>query len=243
MTFQHAGDIGDIIYALPAIKGLDNVAVLLIEAAKYTRQELTPERYAPLVPLLKRQRYIADVRPYMRQRVDVNFNEFRNRMVGAIRRRLPGALTTSLADWQLETCGLPTMWRDTPWLEADPRRVARVVVNRTARYHGPEFPWHRVWKTYLQSDAVFIGTPAEHEAFCAQCGELPYFPTADFKEAADVIAGADLFVGNQSSCFAIAVGLGQNAILEVWPQGPNCIFNRSNIINVTSWNPPLPPLP
>ena len=32
-------------------------------------------------------------------------------------------------------------------------------------------------------------------------------------------------------------------ILEVWPQGPNCIFNRNNIINVNTWNPPLPPLP
>jgi ADP-heptose:LPS heptosyltransferase len=50
---------------------------------------------------------------------------------------------------------------------------------------------------------------------------VPHQPTSNLLEAARVIAGADLFVGNQSCCFWIAEAMKKKLVLEVWPQGPN----------------------
>lgn len=251
ITFRHAGDLGDIVYSLPVIRYAGG-GTLLIEAAHYTRQLLVPENWCGIDDLLMRQPYIKSVEPWGNGvRATYNLNDFRVRLHKAFRPGLPAndaAKMKSLADWMLETHGVPLTEKDTAWLSVEPVKIARVVINRTGSgrnhhnvYHNHLFPWRRVWDKY-HKDAVFIGTELEHDVFCATVGEIPHCVTGTLHDAATVIAGADLFIGNQSVCHAIAEGLKKRIVLEVWPQGPNCLFFRPDVIHGWDQNVELPEL-
>lgn len=248
LTYKHAGDIGDIIAFLPVMRYFGG-GDLLIEAAPYTRQRLTPDKWCGLDLLLKQQPYINDVREWNFELCNYNGNDFRAHMHHATRKGLFNKIKDkSLVDWQLEVHGVPLNEKDKAWLSVEPNKVARVVINRTGAgrpqhhvYHNPLFPWHAVWKKYHR-EAVFIGTPIEYEVFKAQIGSVPYYPTANLFEAARVIAGSDLFIGNQSACFWIAEGMKKNLILEVWPQGPNSNVFRPGAIQGFDQNILLPDL-
>ena len=244
-TYRHAGDIGDVLFSLPVIRYFGG-GVLFIEAARYTRQLLTPDKWCGLDVLLKQQPYITDVLPWHGERVTVCLNDFRARMQSTLRRG--EGKQRHLADWMMEAHGVPLSEKDKAWLSVEPNAVAPVVINRSGPgrqphhvYHNPQFPWHRVWKKYHQH-AVFIGHPEEHAVFTATCGEVPYHPTADLYEAARVIAGASLFIGNQSACHAIAEGLKRNILLEVWPSGANTLSYRPGVTHGWDLNIQLPDL-
>ena len=236
-TFKHAGDLGDVIASLPAIRHLGG-GMLYIEAATYTRQMLTPDKWFGIDRILKAQPYISDVQPWNRQSVNYNMNDFRNRLFKSVRMGMHK--DKNLVDWQLEQFGIPLHVKDTAWITVEPKKVARVVFNRTGTgrnphhvYHNPDFPWHWVWQKY-KDNAIFVGIPEEHAVFCATCGDLPHVQTKDLYEACQVIAGCDLFVGNQSVCFWLACAMFKPILLEVWPAGPNCLINRPNI--TFGWN-------
>ena len=228
-TFLHAGDCGDILAAMPVVRYFGG-GVLMLQAADYTRVRLTPDKWCGLDVLLKKQPYIVDVIEYDGGRPSVNLNDFRAIMGRALRRG--EGRQKSLVDWQLEAHGVPFSEKNTPWITVEPRKVAPVVINRTGAgrdprytYQNPAFPWHKVWKKYADK-AVFVGLPEEHELFCCTCGQIPHEKTKDLHEAAQVIAGADLFIGNQSACCWIAQAMHKPLVQEVWLQGPNSIIQR-----------------
>ncbi len=114
--------------------------------------------------------------------------------------------------------------------------MAPIVINRTFRYRCPE--GNGSWQNMLaQADivnnGVFVGTTEEHEDFVKVTGfAVKYYPVKNFKEMADIIAGADLFMGNQSAAYSIAMGLGKASVLEtikIKPLANNeCYFPRDN---------------
>lgn len=237
ITYRHAGDRGDLIACLPVIRHLGK-GILYIEEASYTREILSPDKWFGLDRLLKEQPYIHDVLPWKREQVAYNGNDWRARLFKSI--RAGKDLEKSLLTWQLEQYGIPPSAADAPWISVAPKKIARVVFNRTGTgrsqhhvYHNPKFPWHYVWKKY-HKEAVFVGTPEEHAVFCGTCGEVPHVYTKDLYEAAQVIAGCDLFVGNQSVCLWLAESLKRRIILEVWPQGPNSLVFRPGVTH--GWN-------
>jgi hypothetical protein len=60
-----------------------------------------------------------------------------------------------------------------------------------------------------EARAVFVGLEAEYAAFTQAVGwNVPWVTTKNMLELASVIAGATTFIGNQSQCYALAVGLG-----------------------------------
>jgi hypothetical protein len=127
-----------------------------------------------------------------------------------------------------QALGLPPQPHDRPWLTVPrPRRLARVLFHRSHRYHNCAFPWARIHEQYGREAAV-VGTPQEHRDFCAYLGPLPYVPTPTFLDLAEVIAGCELFVGNQSAPMAVALGLGQRLVQEVCLMIPNNLFERPN---------------
>lgn len=244
-TYRHAGDIGDLIYFLPVIRHFGG-GVLYIEAATYTRQCLTLDKWCGLDLLLKQQPYIVDVLPWRGERVSVNGNDFRANMQRALRRG--EGKQKALVDWMLEAHGVPPEAKKEPWLSVEPKIIAPVVFSRSGAgrkphhvYHNPNFPWHRVWRKYHEH-SVFIGLEEEYRAFCGTCGETSHYVTKDLLEAAQVIAGCSLFVGNQSSLHAIAEGMKKNILLEVWPQGPNCLHFRPGMTHGWDLNVQLPDL-
>lgn len=237
IAVKHAGDLGDIIYSLPVARALANgqQVAYLIEAAPYTRQMLTRDKWCGIDELLMRQPYISDVRQYNRgEGVTFNMNDFRARLVQSLRANI--GKDKHLTHWMCEAHGVPNDVLLTQWLLiADPIEAAPVVFTRAGAgrarqhvYQNPAFPWHTIWKKYHQS-AVFVGSDHEHEIFCATCGEVPHYKTKTLLEAARVIAGCKLFIGNQTATHAIAEGLKKNIVLEVWPEGPNCIVHRPGV--------------
>lgn len=238
-AFRHAGDLGDIIYAMPVMRALCNgePGALLIEAASYTRQLLIPQNWCGIDVLLKQQPYVADVRAYrLGEGVTFNLNDFRARLFQSL--RVGHGKNKHLTHWMCEAHGVDYRCMDEPWIQvAEPIKAARVVFVRAGAgrpnhqvYHNPTFPWHYVWEKY-HKDAVFVGTEAEHEIFCGTCGKVPHFKTKDLNEAARVIAGCELFVGNQTSTHAIAEAMKKRIVLEVWREGPNCLVFRKDVIH------------
>jgi hypothetical protein len=232
--FLHSGDLGDIIYSLPTVRALGGGTLWLAPDPRVrTMHGSTPESFASIVSLLKAQEYLADVRcePPPAGVELVNLNEF----------RVNGSdlFFTNLADLYLSPHGLPKSHRNTPWLKI-PRpaigsRLAHaVVMSRSCRYHNPGFPWSEIVQRFGNARpepverACFIGTPEEHAAFTASFGGVPYEQTPTLLDVAEVIAAADLFVGNQSAPLAIAHGLGQSVLIEVCPHHPHCLFGRAN---------------
>lgn len=236
-AFRHAGDLGDLIYAMPVMRALCNgdPGALLIEAATYTRQLLIPQNWCGIDKLLMQQPYVADVRPYRQgEGVTYNLNDFRARLFKSV--RIGQGKNKHLTHWMCETHGVPYACMDEPWLHVEePIKAARVVFVRAGAgrpshqvYQNNAFPWHYVWEKYGK-EAVFIGTPDEHEIFCCTCGRVPHYKTADLYEAARVIAGCEMFVGNQTSTHAIAEAMKKRIILEVWREGPNVLVFRPGV--------------
>jgi hypothetical protein len=105
--------------------------------------------------------------------------------------------------------------RMTPWLEVPDISVVEtrdVVVNRTARWLPPSLDpqWDRWRDGGLDTRAVFVGLPEEFDKFVKDTGwtNTIYHPTPTLLELARVIAGASMFIGNQSQALSLAIGLG-----------------------------------
>jgi hypothetical protein len=215
MNLQMNGDIGDIIYSMPIMKHwhaqTGEKSNLYIAPASYTRQQLTPDKFQPLVSLLESQPYIQKVAEYKGQE-SIDGNYWRSTYQPHF----------NLCAAQLASLQLPFDLALEPWIFVEPKEVAPVVINRTFRYHN-RFP-----KQMITKDAVFIGMPNEHVAFCAEFGNVSYYPTQDLLEAARVIDGCKYFLGNQSACYAICEGLKKESWLEVCLYTPNCVFPRRN---------------
>ena len=221
-SFSHSGDLGDIIYSLPAIRAAGGGLLYLFNNPKKPCTKMTRERMQLIRPLLMLQSYIEDVVFWEADEAkDHALNEFRGNMGGH-----------TIADGHLLALGNRNLLeRNKAWLCVDyVRGDFPVIFNRTSRYHNPDFPWKRVWEQY-HANAAFIGLRREHEEFCREIGEVKYIETADFLQVARVIAGSRLFVGNQSCPYAIVEGLKVNAILEVSNHYPNCCFPRIGVLH------------
>ena len=248
-TFLHSGTAGDTIYSLAAVKrlgggefqiGIRNLERILpkygyraedcdpVHRGRYTEKD-----YELLAPLIERQQYITKVTPWHHgdNKPDVDLDQYRS----VLYRTFEGNIVESY----FRTFNLPFTPADveTPWLEADRVDEASIIVNSTSRYRDPEA--HSTWLQMcadadLAANGLFVGTPAEHDAFVQTTGcNIKYRPVRDFLELASIINGADLFLGNQSMALSIAIGLGKTSVVELHKIKPiqhrECYFPRDNI--------------
>jgi hypothetical protein len=122
------------------------------------------------------------------------------------------------------------------WLTADVYRKKPVVVNRTVRYRDWDYGvqiWRQMYRDgHMDESAVFVGTDAEYDDFVSTIGPIDRVVVTDILEMADLINGCDLFVGNQSLAYSLAIGLGKTTVLETIKIKPlinnECYFPRSN---------------
>lgn len=239
LVFHHSGDLGDIIYSLPVIKALGGGVLFLSSDCRYPfpgppRTKMTHTYSNTITPFLEEQDYIwkSKFTPEVPYSTDCDLNAFRMFYRSDAS---PKTKLKSLFHLHLDAFGL-SYPEESPWLKAnDVTRIPGrpIVVNRTPRYHNDHFPWLQLIKRYA-SQMVFVGgeTEANHFKFvCEGLGvTVPWFKTETVSDLARVIAGAGVFIGNQSAPMAIALGLGQNIIQECWQGNPNCLFKRDNAI-------------
>jgi hypothetical protein len=227
-TFKHSGDLGDITFALPVIRAMGGGVLYLdpegglnsptVKFVNKSRTKLDAKSIDMLIPILKQQPYVEDVRHWHGEPVDHDLDEFRN-FLGF----------NNLSDSHLAAFGLPTSERDAAWIQiADPIAIPDrpIVVNRSIRYHGNYTFWEANLP-HLSPKCIFVGYPKDYEIFLYTFGhEIPYYPTPELLTLARVIAGCQLFMGNQGFPHALAEGMKKNLVNEVFQHRPAAIFKR-----------------
>jgi len=215
--------MGDVCLSLPVVLALSKVTgpVQMLFADRNSICKRILERLHTLAPLLESQPYVESVKPHSGEAVHWAAGEFRSYHT----------MTQSLAKSHLlhyeGQKSLPKISVDfrAPWLfniPADERAKGKIVVQRTDRYNNPSFPWHQIVERY-GSRILFVGSDREHKMFCSRFGNCEYVHTKDLLEAASLVAGSDLFIGNQSCVAAIAAGLGHHRVIEICPWQPDVI--------------------
>lgn len=253
LSFYHSGDLGDVIYSLPAVRALGGGEMFMgpdNRTPMSSRERMTPERARLLVPLLELQPYMrgASYRAELPRNCSHDLNKMRlqlldhNMKLQPLKTRLDMQPGFNLARCYLKMFDLDLNCDTAAWLKVEPLAKTPVVINRTPRYReNSQFRWDRVLKQY-HGQVIFIGLPEEHASFTAQWGPVPFEPTSDLLMAARLIAGCELYVSNQSSCYCLAEGLKKSTIMEPPPEGSNNLFGRSDVIVGVDENTTLPTL-
>jgi hypothetical protein len=224
-TFKHSGNAGDIIYALPTVQALvksECAAVLIALGEELKNKTLThplggvmmnEAMLAMLQPLLLAQPYVSSVEVYDGRSVDFDLDSFRRAPIPVDR--------MSIARWYFYLFAV-TADLSKPWLtvDADCAYASRLVVARSMRYRNLALDYSLLAR---YGSPVFVGVESEYADFKKYVPQAEWVQVHDFLQMARVIAGARLFVGNQSFPFAIAEALKIPRILEVDPAMPNVI--------------------
>jgi hypothetical protein len=229
--FKHFGLIGDIIYAIPAMKALAagkkihlhlqiNKDSLYKKGMKHYNQGkiLTEKSVAMLAPLLLAQPEFAVCDILEEQPVDYDLDEFR---------KYPFDYNTNhICRWYFHMYGI-TADLSKPWLTIDPDIAFKneIVIARSFRYRAPGISY-----SFLQSypNISFLGVKEEYEDLKQQIPHLKYKPVNNFLEFARVVAGCKFFIGNQSFPFAVAEALKVPRALELCFECPNVIPEGNN---------------
>jgi|SRR5271170_1878537 len=227
-TFKHSGDLGDIIFSLPAIRALGGGILYLdpegglsnplVTSYGKNHTKINDAIIDSFKPILIRQPYIVDVLPWHGEQIDHDLDEFRRHI-----------RFNNLSDSHLAIFGLSFEERDRAWLTIDdpitiPDRP--IVISRTPRYHGNDGFWVTALPR-IKDRCVFLGFPKEHEMFVYTFDEeVTYYPTADILTLARVIAGAEQFIGNQGFIHSLAEAMKKDLINETDRCYPAAMFQR-----------------
>ena len=188
-----------------------------------SRLRLNEKTISSIKPLLELQNYVHSVELWSGQKTDYNFNDSR--------RFIHANAHMNIALAHLTQFGIPPEVLNAQWLTVDEpwtHPTKTVVVSRSARYHN-FYSWWEVRHAEICKKSIFVGLPKEHEYFeyTFRC-EIEYKPTPTILDLARVIAGAELFMGNQSLAMAIAIGLGIPFRQETYKHSANCVFARKD---------------
>lgn len=203
-----------------------------------------------IVDLLETQEYIELARLYEGEPISYNLDSFRKQaisihlfnlvkneldevagnlfgsVVKGLRQQMIPRLQVDLPQLHWEIAGLPGQFDSAvPWITGIPKKaVADIVVSRTARHPG-EFDWARLRNYAARS--VFIGLEDEWRAFCQNYFMIPFYRVENLLDFARVVAGAKLFVGNQSFGLALADAMSIPRVAELWAPSPNRLAQRN----------------
>lgn len=224
--FKHFGLIGDIIYAIPAMKALAgnrkihlhlqiNQDSLYTKGMKHYNQGkiLTEKSVEMLAPLLLSQPEFAVCDILKDQKIDYDLDEFR---------KYPFDYNTNhICRWYFHMYGISTDLGK-PWLNVEPDTSYKdeIVIARSFRYRAPGISYD-----FLRQypNITFVGLKEEYEDMKKAIPGLKHKTVSNFLEFARIIAGCKFFIGNQSFPFSVAEALKVKRILEVYFECPNVI--------------------
>lgn len=233
MKVKQSGHIGDLIYSLSACKSLFELTNQPIDfyigfdninqtpnhpSGKYT---MTKESYDYIKPLLLAQPYIKSVNMHYKGiEVDFDFDDFRNYKfnIGSYDLRKWHGIVYPELDIRLEDKCI-FVEKQLDYLKD------RIVVNLTKRYRSFNIDYSKL----KGHDVVFVGLDNEYAAFKTLYGlDVKRVNVKDALHMAEIINSCRLFIGNQSSAYAIAEQMKVNRALEVYNTSPNVISVGGN---------------
>jgi hypothetical protein len=233
LSFTHSGNAGDIIYALPTLKKIQQLVQKPINLYLKLDQphELVAHLIHPLgsvmlnknmaemlIPLIKSQSYIQDCTVYDHQEIQIDLDDVRRAGLQLDR--------GSIARWYGYIFGINAdLYKN--WLQVKPNLnyTDTIVVARSQRYRSP-FVDYSFLRNYQK--LVFVGVQVEFEDIKLQIPNIEYLKVPNFLELAEVIAGCKFFIGNQSFPFSLAEALKVPRILETFFDTPNVIPEGEN---------------
>jgi hypothetical protein len=233
LNFNHSGNAGDIIYALPALKKIHET--LQVPVNLYLRKDqpldmghirkhplgnvmLNDKVIEMLMPLISLQPYINYCGPLTDQAIDVDLDFFRAGIVPQDK--------GNIAHW----CGYitgtnPELWKKWLFVEPNANFIGQVVIARSERYRN-ELIDYSFLKKY--DNLKFIGVESEFNDIRKYIPNIEWVQVSDFLEMAGIIAGCKFFIGNQSFPYSIAEALKVPRILEVSLEVINVIPEGEN---------------
>jgi len=225
-TFKHSGTLGDIVYGLPIMKYFGGGEFYLHlgqvdwitqhyyggQPDPYHQGRMTEKDAEFMRPFMEAQAYITkfDVLDPKNTAITHNLDKFRPLFVGH-----PGNyIATYCMAFGIKDPVTMKQISDGPWLTVpNPKPIPGkpYVINRTARGFAPPGcnpAWTQWRENGVDQESVFVGLPKEYDDFKQLTGwNLDYYPIKNMLELAEVIAGAEKFIGNQSVALSIAQGL------------------------------------
>ena len=236
IQFKHSGQLGDIVYSLPAMKNLankygDKSFDLYIANDKVANHApgvnhiggnymVSFAMYEFLEPLLATQKYISSVHYISEAEIPasaVDFDIVRN---GSI-----NLSAGNIKDYYYKAFGLlsdsPKVWLE---IQQNERKYEYdIVIGRSTRYLNISIDYTLL--NYLDLKICFIGTPYEFKIFSQTYPSLriSHLAANSALDTARAIQRAKLFIGNQSLFFSIAEALQVDRILEVFEPVPNVV--------------------
>ena len=223
-TFKHSGDLGDLWYSLPVMRHLGGGTLYLNPGGLNgfkpdgTPSGLNHATILMALPLLEAQPYVRAVKFWNESTpVTVDMDLFRSIDVPS----------DNLCNKILSAFSVPFKETETPWIQCEPKEVARIVFSRSFRYRNINTRYKELVSKY-KDECVFLGLPDEHKDFEQQFGKISHYRVKDFHEMAQVINGAQMFVGNQSSPMALAIAMHKPFLQEAYVKGSDCRFPKLN---------------
>ncbi len=208
-VFAHAGDLGDIIAALPIIRAMGGGKIVITPRPNLPmmgRESMEGARYEAIKPLLEAQPYITSVEWGEAPPGCVDFRAFRQGIPGGENLIVTQARHVGCEDFSFGK-----------WLHVPDPIPGPAVFARSPRYWNPRMNWSVMYAKH--QDAVFVGSEEEHAAFQKETKiTLPHRKTRDLLELARVIAGSERLFCNQSCPVWIGFGLEHPLVLEVCPE-------------------------
>ncbi len=230
--FKHTGHAGDVIYSIPAMKALANGKnIHLYFELHQPNRDFTKQMIHPNGNVMLNEKSVAMFAPLMQQQPDIqHFGAWNGEPIHydltAFRAFPFDYRMYSITRWYFLTFAVSADLGK-PWLQVVPDKnfADKIVLARSSRYHTPGISY-----SFLSqySNLFFVGVPDEYEAMKKEIPNLVYQPVNNFAELASIIAGAKLFIGNQSFPFSLAEALKVRRILEVYHQCPNVVPEGSD---------------
>lgn len=234
-TFKHSGDMGDIIYCLPAIKKMGGGILLLDTTGGIGepwcegqcidgKTKFNKTAFDFIKPLIEAQEYIHECREWTPEdKVDVNLNGFRQKFSDPNSR----SKTKNLLDLHMDYLGLDEWDPNEAWLKETEKvpHDRKIIVCRSPRMQS-NFPWFQSNKFLFRDQAIFMGLDKEHEFFEWTFGiEIPHVKVDNALDMLNKISACDMFIGNSTFALALAIGLGDVKIIqEVETHFPTTVF-------------------
>lgn len=215
MHFVHGPGLGDVIYSFPLIKHLGGGDLCLLPHHDYY------QRFVTSLSFFDRQEYID--RSYIAYKLPPKEETF---YIGDFFLN-PNMPTDDLVKSHFVMVGMEPPASYPPWLVAKKIDASfPVLVHHTCRYNNPGVDYSFLNRV-AKGDLYCIGYPEEADMLVQSFG-AKWIRTATMDDLAAVIDACGVYVGNQSSPLAIAVGLGKNRLVQRAPFLNNCNFGHSN---------------
>jgi hypothetical protein len=235
VSVKHSGHIGDILYSLNTVKSIAdkygkvdfyigfnlNNQTPNHPSGKFT---MTDKAFAYMLPLLETLPYINKVYKHNGQAIDYDLDTFRSQGFSIHSLDLRKWYRYLFTEFEIDlTDKLIESEKQFDYLKD------AVVVNLTKRYRNASINYRLLEK--LNRPIYFVGLDEEHALFEIYGVEHKRILVKDLLHMSQILNSCYLFIGNQSSTFALAEQMKTNRALEVHNICPNVIVSGANGID------------